>query len=187
MLSSSKEVTSRVLQVFLLGVRMTHCTDESVYMMRRPIRFSSLCTCTPVIPERNPGTRTSPELKQHCFSSGLVLVPGLRSLCVVCLVADEVANVLMQYALHLGLCQLLCSMLWCTCTRHLAPWADRKTRPKVHLSPCRYVSPLPDILAGIAGFPPRSVIETVWIVEEIGRNTSSTLMLCSTGAESHAL
>ena len=166
---------------------MTHCRDESVYMMRRPIRFSSLCTRTPVIPERNPGTRTSPELKQHCFSSGLVLVPGLRSLCVVCLVADEVANVLMQYALHLGLCQLLCSMLWCTCTRHLAPWADRKTRPKVHLSPCRYVSPLPDILAGIAGFPPRSVIETVWIVEEIGRNTSSTLMLCSTGAESHAL
>ena len=29
--------------------------------------------------ERNPGTRTSPELKQCYFSSGLVLVPGLRS------------------------------------------------------------------------------------------------------------
>ena len=60
--------------------------------------------------------------------------------------------VLLKYALHLWLCQLLCSMLWCTCTRHL--------------SPCRYVLPLPDIPAGIKGFPPRSVIETVWIVEE---------------------
>ena len=65
MLSSSKEVTSRVLQVFLLGVRMTHCTDESVYMMRRPIRFSSLRTCTPVIPSRKASSVLSPRFERN--------------------------------------------------------------------------------------------------------------------------
>ena len=91
---------------------------------------------------------------QPYFRSALVLVPGLRFLCGVCLVADEVVDVVMQYALHLGICQLLCSMLW-----SLVRGARRP-------SPCRYVCPLLDILAGIAGFCPRSVIETVWIVEE---------------------
>ena len=68
--------------------------------------------------------------------------------------ANEVLDVLMKYGLHLGLCQLLCSMLSRNCIRPL--------------SPCRYVSPLADILAGMAGFPPRSVSETVWIVKENG-------------------
>ena len=58
----------------------------------------------------------------------------------------------MQYAVHLLLCQPLCGMLCCTCIRYL--------------SPCRYVSPLRDILGRIAGFRQRSVTETVWIVEE---------------------
>ena len=88
MLSSSKEVASRVLQVFLLGVRMTHCTDESVYMMRRPIRFSSLRTCTPVIPSRKASSVLSPRFERnshhlkgscYCLSRGFALLAATSS------------------------------------------------------------------------------------------------------------
>ena len=60
----------------------------------------------------------------------------------------------MQYFITLKLWQLLCSMLCYTCT--------------CYPSPFRYVVPLLDKLASIAGLRYRSVMETVWILEENG-------------------